>query len=721
VKHFVNWSIRYKLLVLLLLLAVATLGATGAIAYFMSAQAMQQAVTNQLAGVRRSKASRIETYYRTIHSHVLTLSQDRMIVDAMREFKAYGLLNKQPLPAQFETALLEDYRTRFYPEMQKLHWARPRVEDYLPVTPAAIRLQYEYIAKNANPAGRRRDLESVGDGSEYDRIHAKYHRPFRRIIEEFGYYDLYLIDYATGRAVYDVNKDRDFGMSLQNGPYRTSDLAKLMRQCLNTNNADDVFFSDFEPYEAAKGEPTQWIASPIFDGNERLGILALQLSTEAIDDVLTGQRGWQKDGLGKSGQSVIVGPQYRLRSNIRSFLEDPDAFLHRLQVAGAPEEQIVRIREYKTTILQLEARSPSVTSALEGKEGTVAEKALFGPQPSLASFMPLKIDGLNWAIESQIDLEEALRPVRQMQRAFAWAGGALLLLAVIAALWMTDQILGPVNELVKAARRVSAGDLRTEVELKWQDELGILSSTFNSMTRSIREKTEVIQQKSAENERLLLNILPGAIADRLKKGEQRIADGFAEVTVLFADVVNFTAFSVHTPAVELVSLLNDLFSRFDAASQRLGVEKIKTIGDCYMAVCGLPEPRPDHSRAAADLALELLRVIDEFNRQRGTSLQIRIGLNSGPVVAGVIGSTKFIYDLWGDTVNLASRMESTGVPNAIHVTENVYKELCESYTLEERGLIEIKGKGKLPCWLLRRQLVEANAPAEPLLSVQPNS
>ena len=711
-KHFGNWSIRYKLLALLLLLVITTLGATGAIAYLMSARAMEQTVTNQLEGVRRSKASRIETYYRTIRSHVLTLSEDRMVVDAMRDFrKAYTLLDAQPVPHEVEKALLDDYRDRFYPQMQKLHLARPRVEDYMPVTPAAIRLQYEYIAKNPSPPGQRRDLESAGDASEYSRVHAKYHRAFRRIIEKFGYYDLYLIEYESGRAVYDVNKDRDFATSLQNGPHRTSNLAKLMRQCLGTNNPDDVFFSDFEPYDASAGEPTQWVASPIFDGEERLGILALQLSTDAIDDVLTGERGWQRDGLGRSGQSVIIGPQYRLRSNTRPFLEAPEAFLRRLKAQGASEEQLYRIRTYKTTILQIDARSASVTSALEGKEGTVIEKSLFGPELSLASFMPLNIDGLNWAIESQIDLEEALAPVREMQRAFGWAGGALLLLAVIAALWMTDQILQPVNELVKAARRAAAGDLLSQVESKSKDELGMLSDTFNSMTRSIREKTEVIEQKSAENERLLLNILPGAIADRLKKGEQRIADGFAEVTVLFADVVNFTAFAVHTPAAELVSLLNDLFSQFDAASQRLGVEKIKTIGDCYMAVCGLPEPRPDHARAAVDLALELLRVVEEFNRQRGTTLQIRIGINSGPVVAGVIGSTKFIYDLWGDTVNIASRMESTGVPGAIHVTENIYKELCGSYTFEERGLIEIKGKGKLPCWLLRKHLVHSDASA----------
>jgi class 3 adenylate cyclase len=674
----------------------------------VTVRALKQSVTNQLAGVRRSKASRIETYYRTIQSHVLTLSEDRMIIDATREFrKAYEMLNTEPVPAEFQRALLENYRTRFFSQIQKLHFGRERVEDYLPITPAAIRLQYEYIAKNPNSSGHRRDLESSGDGSAYSRVHAKYHRAFRRIVENFGYYDLYLIDGDTGHAIYDVNKDHDFGTSLQNGPYRNSSLAAVTRRCLATSNPDDVFFSDFEPYEAAMGEPAQWVASPIFDGQERVGVLVLQLSTDAIEDVLTGHRGWQQDGLGQTGLSILVGPQYRLRSNVRPFLEDPEAFLRRLKAGGASEEQVNRIRTYKTTILQLEARQPSVSAALEGKEGTVIEKSWLGSGLSLASFMPLNIDGLNWAIESEMNLDEALRPVRDMQILFGLCGAGLLCLTVFAALRMTRQILRPVNELVKAARRLAGGDLSGQVEWKSTDELGTLADTFNSMTKSIREKSELIEQKSAENERLLLNILPGAIADRLKKGEHRIADGFAEVTVLFADVVNFTAFSAQTPAAELVSLLNDLFSRFDVASQRLGVEKIKTIGDCYMAVCGMPEPRLDHAGAAAELALEILRIVEEFNRQRGTDLQLRIGLNSGPVVAGVIGSTKFIYDLWGDTVNVASRMESTGVPGAIHVTESVYTRLRGAYAFEERGLIEVKGRGKLSTWLLRKQVVES--------------
>jgi len=713
VKSFAHWSIRYKLLALLLLLGIAAFAATGAIAYIKSLSALKQDVTNELTGVRRSKAFQIESYYRTIHNHVLTLSENRAFIDAMREFRtAYQTLDATPIPAELLKAVVEDYRSQFYPEMQKLNLARPRVEDYVPLTPAALHLQYDYIVKNPYPPGRRREMESAGDASDYSRVHAKYHGSLRKIVEKFGYYDLYLIDYESARVVYDVNKDRDFATSLRDGPYRESNLAKVMRQCLATNNPDDVFFSDFEPYEASRGEPTQWVASPIFDGQERLGILALQLSIDAIDDVLTGHRGWQKDGLGQSGESNILGPHYLLRTNIRPFLEDPEAFLGGLKAHGAPEEKINRIRTYKTTILQLEARPSSATAAFEGKEGTVIERSLFGPGLSLVSFGPLNIEGLHWVIESRMSLSEALKPVSEMRRLFSWWGAGLFLLTVVAALLMTRQILRPINALVGAARRVAAGDLTAEVEWKWKDELGVLSDTFNSMTKSIREKTELIEQKNAENERLLLNILPGVIADRLKHGEQSIADGFAEVTVLFADVAGFTAFSAHTPAAELVSLLNDLFSRFDAASQRHSVEKIKTIGDCYMAVCGLPNPRPDHARAITEMALDMVRVLGEFNRERGTNLQLRIGLNSGPVVAGVIGSTKFIYDLWGDTVNLASRMESTGVPGAIQVSESVYQALRGEYKFEERGLIEVKGKGKLPAWILREEGVRTETSAE---------
>jgi class 3 adenylate cyclase len=256
---------------------------------------------------------------------------------------------------------------------------------------------------------------------------------------------------------------------------------------------------------------------------------------------------------------------------------------------------------------------------------------------------------------------------------------------------------------------VAAGDFTGEVGWKSEDELGMLCSTFDSMTKNIREKTELIEQKNRENEALLLNILPGEIADRLKAGEDDIADSFVNVTVLFADLVGFTVLSSTMSAAQVVDMLNGLFSRFDQLANELGVEKVKTIGDCYMAVCGLPKPCSDHTERMAGMALRMLEATREYSNQKGLSLRMRIGLNTGPVVAGVIGTSKFIYDLWGNTVNLASRMESTGVPGEIQVTRSVYERLNDSFEFEGRGMIHVKGKGEIETWLLHGQLHAAKA------------
>lgn len=216
---------------------------------------------------------------------------------------------------------------------------------------------------------------------------------------------------------------------------------------------------------------------------------------------------------------------------------------------------------------------------------------------------------------------------------------------------------------------------------------------------------EQLRIEREKSERLLSNILPQPIADRLKQGERPIADGFADVTVLFADLVGFTEFAASVSAVELVDLLNTIFSAFDRLAEIHGLEKIKTIGDAYMAVAGLPTPRPDHVKAVADMALDMLGEIASFRIETGKPFRLRIGMNTGPVVAGVIGTKKFIYDLWGDTVNTASRMESHSHPDCIHVTECVYQRLRDEYLFEEQGVISIKGKGEMKTYLLKARKV----------------
>jgi class 3 adenylate cyclase len=218
--------------------------------------------------------------------------------------------------------------------------------------------------------------------------------------------------------------------------------------------------------------------------------------------------------------------------------------------------------------------------------------------------------------------------------------------------------------------------------------------------RALAQAHRLLLAERERSERLLRNVLPGPIATRLKQGDEVIADRFPEVTVLFADLVDFTRRSQATTPERVVKVLDDLFTAFDRLAERLGLEKIKTIGDAYMVVGGLPEPRPDHAQAVAEMALALREEVVRHLDPAGRPLALRMGIDTGPVVAGVIGRRKFSYDLWGDTVNTASRMESTGTPGCIQVTERAYQRLRSCYQFERRGPVQVKGKGVLDTWFL---------------------
>jgi adenylate cyclase len=211
---------------------------------------------------------------------------------------------------------------------------------------------------------------------------------------------------------------------------------------------------------------------------------------------------------------------------------------------------------------------------------------------------------------------------------------------------------------------------------------------------------KIIQAEREKSERLLLNMLPGPIAERLKQGESIIADSFAEVSVLFSDIVEFTPLTTQMAPTELVILLNELFSMFDELVKQHSLEKIRAIGDEFVVAGGLPTPRPDHAEAVADFALAMQRGLAEFNATHDSALRMRIGIDTGPMIAGVIGTTKFSYDLWGDTMNTASRMESHSIAGKIQVTAATYARLRDKYLFEKRGMIKVKGKGEMLTYFL---------------------
>ena len=264
------------------------------------------------------------------------------------------------------------------------------------------------------------------------------------------------------------------------------------------------------------------------------------------------------------------------------------------------------------------------------------------------------------------------------------------------------------KRLVKLSREVQhigrSNDLTLRVGVEGKDELGSLSECVNDMLGELQISNEKLAEEQQKAERLLLNILPAPVANELMQEVTSIPRHFDEVTILFADIVGFTPLSKRLPPIELVSLLNKIFSAFDGLAETLGLEKIKTIGDAYMVAAGLPIPREDHVEAIAEMALAMLAATSVIQTKVGEDLAIRIGINTGVVVAGVIGTKKFIYDMWGDAVNIASRMESSSEPGRIQVTAATYELIKDKYVLERRGVVKVKGRGEMETyWLEARR------------------
>ena len=266
-----------------------------------------------------------------------------------------------------------------------------------------------------------------------------------------------------------------------------------------------------------------------------------------------------------------------------------------------------------------------------------------------------------------------------------------------------DYITKPFHGKEVLARVANQLTIQSQQQLL-QEQTKQFQELVERLQNEIKERQGVevaLRVAQTKSDHLLLNILPAAIVENLKKGEDSPAQRFDSATVLFADIVDFTSIAARMLPLELVNLLNQIFSMFDQLTEKHGLEKIKTIGDAYMVAGGLPVPRADHLEAIANMALDMQEAIADFQTDRGEPFQIRIGIHTGPVVAGVIGTKKFIYDLWGDTVNVASRMECQGLPGYIQVTTDIYELLKDRYLFEERGTIAIKGKGEMIAYWLK--------------------
>ncbi|MEM9509612.1 MAG: adenylate/guanylate cyclase domain-containing protein [Cyanobacteria bacterium P01_E01_bin.35] len=691
-------SIQSKLMLMLLSVCISSSMAIAYVGYNNGRQALNNSIQNQLVSLRETKAIEIERYFQQVEAQIQTFSRGG-VNDAVKAFNSsYQELEAGKIQLNWHDKLKQYYDEEFLPKLAKNTGGRPLLYSYLPDNSAARYLQYHYIAANSNPLGEKEFLSNANDGSEYSRVHALVQPIYNNFISQLGYYDLFLIDAKTGTITYSVKKETDFGTNLLTGPYASSTLAQVFKQAVKVNDPDFVAISDFEPYRASYGEPAAFVASPVFDQSELIGVLAFQLSANEINRIMTGNNNWQTNGLGKSGETYLVGADYGMRSISRFLIEQPEEYFKAIAKEGLPESEIAQIKLFNNSILHQEVSTAAIEQALDNQTGYDLGEDYRGRE-TLNAYRPLELDGLDWVINAQIDTAEAFKPIRDFQRKVLLATAIIVLLVTLIASILSYYFVRPIRALIDGFRQVGKGNTEVKVKVKTKDEFRELAHSFNEMVDSLDQQKKLVQEKNDENEELLLSILPEPVAKRVQQGEESIGDSFSNVTVLFADLGGFVELSETLPARETVSFLNDLVIAFDDAAEKYGVEKHKTIGSGYMAVCGLSVPRLDHAKRIIDFAKEMLRIVRRFNRDKNMNLQLRIGVNSGSVVAGIVGREKFIYDLWGDTVNVANRLQSQGEWNTIQVTQNVYNRIAEFIEdFEPTSDLDLSGKGTLAVW-----------------------
>lgn len=483
-------SIRTRLIAVLAGVAVVSVLVTAWLAFQDAESALREQSFAKLTAVREIKANQVEDYFQIISDQVAALSENRMVIDAMEGFSRQLPLLEEELgltDAQWETrdvGLQRYYQTEFLPRLNANLLTPTSVDPYWPSDRTTRTAQQEFISTNPFDTGEKDRFDGLGTTS-YGRTHRLYHPILRRFQQRFGYYDLFLVDSRTGQIVYSVFKEVDFGTSLLDGPYRGTNLGQVFRATRSADR-DAVRLADFEPYDPSYAAPASFIASPIYDGDEQIGVLIFQMPVDRLNSIMTSKERWSEVGLGDTGETYIVGPDFTLRNQSRFLLQYRDAYLEQLAEAGVAMKTVQAIDALNSSIGLQPSRTQGTEAALAGEVGTATFRD-YRDVEVLSAYRPLAIAGLQWALMSEIDEQEALQPARDLRNRILWWLLILTGVIVVIAAWFARTLTRPLKRLSASAATIAAGDLDVQIDTAGADEIGELARSFAEMQRSVAD------------------------------------------------------------------------------------------------------------------------------------------------------------------------------------------------------------------------------------------
>ena len=688
-------SAKSKFTLIVITAALLAVLVLGAIAWYEARLSLRAAEFTHLTSVRTNKARQIENYFESVNDQLVVLAEDHMIIAAMVQLsRGFNSIEEIDVPVSYNRSIETYYVDEFLPRLEaNISSGVPEYSLFQPETQPGRYLQYHYISENGNAVGFKQFLDDAEDGSDYSQFHAQYHRNFRELLLRFGYYDLFLIDFDTGDIVYTVFKEVDYGTNLLTGPYRNSGLAKVVQQVMRDPIRQQTQIVDFEPYAPSYNAPAAFVAAPIFNGDHIVGILALQLPVDQIDAIMTGEESWFDEGLGESGETYLVGSDRLMRSNSRFIVEDKESYLSLIRSLGTNEEVVNLIDTLDTSILLQQINTEGVQRSLAGETDTRIILDYRGI-PVLSSFSPLNIQGLDWVILSEINEQEAFAPVQRLLSNMILAAVILIGLMAMASIWLGQNFMAPVREIVAAAGQIrdryASGQINNVEQLDLETirsgEFAELSETMNQIIGHVNRLNIDAEHKQQEYARMLALSMPESVAERYANGERRIIDHAAQATTIFILVRGFHKLKIELDDVdEALSLYHELESLLQDAASEFGVDLFDQLGSEFIGVCGLTTPYLNHIERVVEFSKSAIRMVVSFNIKNKTKLTFQIGIDMGQMMGGLVSTHNASYGVWGETVYIAQETGYVSDENRIAVTKPIQEYLLDhaDYQLTE--------------------------------------
>jgi class 3 adenylate cyclase len=682
-------SIQSKLILMLVLCSVLAAAIVGGIAYQTGRNALRAAAVTRLNEVLESQKRTLTEQITDLRNALITYTYGTMTQSALRDFTAgFDQLADAPISPEMTNGIT-DYYDFFAKETEKYSGTELDVTALLPTSNAERYLQATYTAKlPADDAAIA--MDDARDGSAWSAANAKYQKYFREIVKRFDFEDALVLD-ARGNVVYSAYKNTDLGTNILTGPYSSSKLRDAYQQAMSSNKADQVVFTDFEFYQPAEMSPTAWMVAPIPPRGRPEGVLALQFPITKINKLMTFDKKWDEAGMGATGETVLAGPDFLMRSDSRLFLQDPETYRQKVVAAGTPPDiPDIAIRQGGTTLIQ-PLPSEAHREAQKGYSGVLIGTDYLGSETIQAYAPTGSIAGLHWSVAAKITTKEAFAMEATFTRTVVLATTGIIFLVCLLAVILAQVFLRPIRRLEAGVQRISAGDYHVEIPVQTRDEIGDLTGMFNEMSRSLAIKEDLLTEHRGEIRRLLRAMMPAAIADKVRAGQEITAREHPNVTVIYADIAGLDRLQAELDSGDSLALSTELSRQIDAAAQEFDIERVRPVRNGYLGSCGLTVPRLDNIRRTVDFALECQRIIERFNNEASLHLSLRAGIDTGTVSSGMIGEPSPVFDMWGTVVNLAHRMKN-GMPDpGIYVTARVYDGLAETMSFAAAGTITADG------------------------------